>query len=178
MRVIILLLFSIGPAIAAAVPCEKISDKAERLACYEKLAGCLNIKDSNARLACLDEKAQDDKSSAGAGSAAAPATSAPPTLHETAISEQPAAKKKDADADFGLPKRDTGQMTSTIVKIQRRSDGVDFITLANHQVWRETLDQTERFKVGQQVTIKPAIFGSYTLTSDSLQRLIKVHRVK
>lgn len=173
MRLIILLLFAVGPAIAAAVPCEQIGDNTKRLACYEKLASCLDIKDNNARLACLDEKTQDGNSATSSATPPATATSAPPAVKETAIPEQPA-----PDADFGLPKQDTGQMTSTIVKVERRYDGVDFITLANHQVWRETIDQTHRLKVGQTVTIKPGIFGSYTLTSKSLQRLVKVHRVK
>ena len=160
-RFAVIALLALAPLAAVAAPCYQLSNDKARLACYNRMAACFGIEDSNAKLKCLDEKIRNG--SKAEASASAPGQPAPDV------------------ARFGLAPKEPDAMTSTITSIRRRFDGVDFLTLANHQVWRETEDQTSFFRVGQHVTIKPSILGSFSLFCDKcrgINRLIKVHRVK
>lgn len=165
---LVTILLALSPAITLANPCYNISQDTARLACYEQMSACLGIKGADARLACFDAKMQSTVSTPDSTVNAG-----------QSISETPANPAAQPDvSNFGIAPKQPSEESSTIVNVDtRKLDGVDFITLANHQVWRETMDQTNRFKVGQAVTIKPGVFGSYSLFCKDIGPLIKVHRV-
>ena len=172
------LVFILVPATGVCAPCYKIKDDAQRLACYDRMTACLGERDDSARLSCLDttlrnRPAQGETATGRAAPGTREATVASPVEQDRVMPQAPSNEDQ-----FGKPPKQPDHLTSTIVKISHGYNGVDYITLENKQVWRETIDQTNRFKVGQVVTIKPGIFGSFSLYCDDLQRLVKVHRVK
>lgn len=168
-RLMTLILITAGPALAVASPCFRITKDAQRLACYDRIATCISIKDSKARLACMDKKMQNGAGGMRAGAAPKQV----PTERDIAISEHAADV-----SNFGLAPKQLSHMSSTIASVKYRFDGTIFITLANHQVWRENSGDFDGFKVGQHVTIKPSIMGSFNLHLDHVNKLIKVQRVK
>jgi hypothetical protein len=67
---------------------------------------------------------------------------------------------------------------AVIVEVRTNVRDIDYLSLDNGQIWRETEDSLVRFRVGRKVTIKEGIFGSRNLTMEGIDRNAKVKRVK
>lgn len=173
LRLLTLFLLGMGPVLASASPCYQIHEAAQRLACYNRMAACLGIKSNKARLACLDRKIRNGASMQATQTRPQANTSRQPTATEQAQ----AGPGQPSVATFGLEPKQLNHMSSSIVKVTHRFDGVDIITLANHQVWR-TSEEVDGIKAGQHVTIKPGIFGTYNLYRKGIHQLVKVLRLK
>jgi hypothetical protein len=139
---------------------------------------CAAKPDGKERLACYDAIAQR----LGTGHAAAtpgPAA-APPTA---AVQRQPEAQfgaeslKKEARA--GQPQQ-LDEIHGAIAKLTFSPTGRAIVTLDNGQVWRQVEGDSDRFKgkQGEKATIARAILGSYNLTVEGRNQLIKVQRVR
>ena len=73
----------------------------------------------------------------------------------------------------------SGALTSKVTAIATPPNGGLVVTLENGQVWQQkTADRGMHIKVGDQVTIKHALMGSFLLTSDTVKGSMRVSRVK
>lgn len=170
----VLLLFA--PFVCIAKPCHEIKNDKDRLACYEQMGKCMKIEDDTSRLACLDGATNDSKPTGSKSTEEKPGSPGPDMEQDTVIPEAPT-PSPDQDQDFGKPVKDTGGVDATITKVQHRGDGIDFITLSNGQIWCEVTDQTDYFTVGDDVSIRAGIFGSYNLSFSDRNGVIKVRRI-
>lgn len=170
---------SFGIARADANPCASIADPNARLACYDRTYGTAG---GNAAIAVP-----------GAAAAGVPATQGGPTLPAPSGAPVPApstapvpvikspeqqvqefglteeAVRKQAEA--ALPKDEprpevVTAIESTVATVGRRPAGQLVLKLANGQVWTQIETDARVFvKVGDAVTIRKALLGSYTLST-------------
>lgn len=69
-------------------------------------------------------------------------------------------------------------MEATITAVKQSALYVDYLTLDNGQVWRESSNSNVRFKVGQTVRLTKGALGSNVLTVDGSNKKIKVKRIR
>jgi hypothetical protein len=139
---------------------------------------CVAIADDAARLACYDR---------ALGHSAAPkpapvAPTAPAAAAATTAAAAPAAPvKKDPVGEFGLSEqakqaKDPAKaaeaaaapdsITGRVMSVRWRKYGEFVVTLDNAQVWAQIEPMPSAVvRVGDTVTIKKALFGSYTLVT-------------
>lgn len=126
----------------------------------EPLRRCAELNDDAQRLACYDRYVSrggiDWASAEPALETAPPARKPDPAAHA------------DPEARFGLPKpdddEDVDEISARITEIVVRASRERIITLDNGQVWVEDGPKPSlRLKVGDTVTIRSGIFGSYRL---------------
>ena len=148
---------------------------------------CASIDDAAARLACYDAAVgRSPRPSAAAPSAAAkpvprPAAAAPAAAAAAAPAVAAAEAAKDPVAEFGLSEsakaaRDPAKaaeaaaapqsVVAKVISVRFRKYGEFVVTLDNGQVWEQTEPMPSAIvKVGDTVTIKKALFGSFTLVT-------------
>jgi hypothetical protein len=154
---------------------------------------CASINDDAARLACYDAAVGRSPRPSTAAPAAAPAAVAKPVQRPAtatapvapAPAQAPAAaaaeSAKDPVAEFGLSDtakaaRDPAKaaeaaaapqsVTAKVISVRWRKYGEFVVTLDNGQVWEQTEPMPSAIvKVGDTVTIKKALFGSFTLVT-------------
>jgi hypothetical protein len=151
---------------------------------------CASIDDAAARLACYDAAVgRSPRPSAAAPSAAAkpvprPAAAAPAAAAAAAAAAPAVAAAeaaKDPVAEFGLSEsakvaRDPAKaaeaaaapqsVVAKVISVRFRKYGEFVVTLDNGQVWEQTEPMPSAIvKVGDTVTIKKALFGSFTLVT-------------
>lgn len=126
----------------------------------EPLRRCAELGDDAQRLACYDRYvsrgAIDASVVEAAPQAAPPARKPDPSAHAN------------PEARFGLPEtdddEDLDEISARIVEIVVRASRERIFTLDNGQVWVEDEPRPSlRLKVGDTVTIRSGIFGSYRL---------------
>jgi hypothetical protein len=143
---------------------------------------CVTIADDAARLACYDRalgrSAAPKPAPVAATAPAAPAAAAA----ATSASAAPAAPvKKDPVGEFGLSEaakqaKDPAKaaeaaaapdsITGRVMSVRWRKYGEFVVTLDNAQVWAQIEPMPSAVvRVGDTVTIKKALFGSYTLVT-------------
>jgi len=170
MKIPALMLLLLASAPATAASCTDIENADSRLACYDSTRNCTGIEDDSSRLACFDQGFARWAAANGQDEVA---------IHE-APGESLSRAEKD-DRDFPVPsaqRENIPQIDARIVAVQKGAYGIDYLTLDNDQVWRETQDSRVRFKVGQTVNIQPGILGSHNLRVSGVKRLVKVRRIK
>jgi len=150
---------------------------------------CASINDDAARLACYDAAVGRSPRPSTAAPVAAPAAAKPVQRPATAPASVPvapaqapaAAAAKDPVAEFGLSDsakaaRDPAKaaeaaaapqsVTAKVISVRWRKYGEFVVTLDNGQVWEQTEPMPSAIvKVGDVVTIKKALFGSFTLVT-------------
>ena len=150
---------------------------------------CASINDDAARLACYDAAVGRSPRPSTAAPVAAPAAAKPVQRPATAPASVPvapaqapaAAAAKDPVAEFGLSDsakaaRDPAKaaeaaaapqsVTAKVISVRWRKYGEFVVTLDNGQVWEQTEPMPSAIvKVGDAVTIKKALFGSFTLVT-------------
>jgi hypothetical protein len=152
-------------ALAAGDPrsCVAIADDAARLACYDRALGRSAVS--------KPAPAATAAAAASAAPAAAPAATAAPTapikkdpVGEFGLSEE--AKQAKDPAKAAEAAAAPASITARVVSLRWRKYGEFVVTLDNAQVWAQIEPMPSAVvKVGDTVTIKKAIFGSYTLVT-------------
>lgn len=154
----------------------------------ERTQRCADIDEDALRLECFDQLARDygDERASERGVQGASSRPAEPAA---SIPEEPAApppaELPDPEDRFGLTatERDSDeeapdQVSAHISEIELRRDGHRIFTLDNGQVWiEESARQGLRLTVGDAVTIKSGLFGSYRLFASG-NKSTKVDRVR
>ena len=139
---------------------------------------CASINDDAARLACYDAAVGRSPRPATAAPAAATSVPAKPVQRAAPVA---AAAAKDPVADFGLSEsakvaRDPVKsaeaakapqsVTAKVISVRFRKFGEFVVTLDNGQVWEQTEPMPSAIvKVGDEITVKKALFGSFTLVT-------------
>ncbi len=158
---------------SALAQCSSISNTAERLACYDRLAG----------------RAPASKAPPSSPAAAAPAAA---PVSATPVSAAPAAAKPVAagtsSAEFGLSKvqkerandaassapAEIKSITARVTGFRKGPSGRPRVLLDNGQTWEYEEDGDYLLAVGDPITIRRASLGSFLLVTPA--RL--VHRVR
>jgi len=150
-----------APAPATMQDCAALASDAERLACYDRLAGHAAVP----------------------APAAKPGTATPaPAAPATAPALAPAAAAESAKSTFGLyeaehpkppPAASVPSMTARVLALGQDSRGRRTVALEGHQLWELDVDDP-LLAVGDVVTIRRATFGSFLLTTPSK----RVHRAR
>jgi hypothetical protein len=159
--------------IAAAVnACRAEADDARRLACYDRAVGRATRTTPAAAPA------------AAATVATAPATATPPAPPAAATAktedsfgrERQLAHEEDQKRDEAT--RAVGELLATIVRLEKRMDGLMTLTLDNGQVWRQVRpDSKFSIKQGDAIRIQPGSLGSFILSGPT-NKSTRVTRVK
>jgi hypothetical protein len=155
----------------ALAPCIGISSSADRLACYDKLAGRVSAP-----------KAAPVAATA-APAAPAPATAAPAAA-ATSVAAAPAPAAAPTAEDFGLSKVQKAASSTSppeIKSVNAKVAGFGHspnrrtqVTLDNGQVWEYEDDPDSLLSIGDSVIIKRAALGSFILLTPTKHS----HRVR
>lgn len=184
LRVLRAVLLLFGPMIAfaadapAEVPqsslraCAAIATDAERLACYDRLAGrAVNVAGSVPRLPAA---AAAPPAAISAPPAGTPAISGAPT--SAPASAAPATQTFGAyAAEHPKPLAVETSLKASVVALGRSRSGKMTVSLEGGAVW-ELEDGDPLLAVGNMVTITRAAFGSYLMLTPS-QRTHRAHRL-
>src|SRR4051794_3235461 len=165
------------------------------------LRACMQETDMTRRLQCFDREsavlagesapvarpAEPAAPRPGAPAPTAPAATAAATAGAAAATTQSATDKfgyKGNIAREDLDKQKqaeeaSGALTAKVTAVSALPNGGLVVTLDNGQVWQQkTADRGMHVKVGDQITIKHALMGSFLLTSDTVKGSMRVSRVK
>jgi hypothetical protein len=141
-----------------------------------QLAGCAAVSDKLDRLICYDNLAAN-VTSVSASTAAAPVAVAT-NKNETFGLKKATVKKE----DFGLIKKadveEIEKLYFTVAELDKDAYGSLTITLNNAQVWKQSGSQRFKLKTGQKIFIERAALGSFLLGSDDRNATIRVKRLK
>jgi hypothetical protein len=148
-----------------------------------EIAKCVAITDSSERLKCFDAAAALAKS--------ALAVPAQPPEDKRSILERfgfPSPKPVLKAEDFGKPAPPPGpeeitQITATVTEFAKTARGRSIFILDNGQIWAQLEGDLTDVRAPPQgtpmkITIETGLFGSYNLTIDGRNVLIKVTRLK
>ena len=134
-------------------------------------ADCRGLVDGVARLSCYDR---------AFGVAIVPATVPAPIAANTVAGFGLSAEEREqrSRAPTAEPPRQLDEVAAKVTAIKQPRAGRFTVTLDNGQVWqqRET-DSSIYLRVGDRITIKKAVLGSYLLVTEG-RRSTKVERVK
>lgn len=157
----------------ALAPCIEISSSADRLACYDKLAGRVSAPKA---LAAAPAPSAPAAASPAAASpvAASPAPATPVTVASVAAAPAPAAAPTEEDfgrskvrkartaASSGAPP-EIKSITAKVAAFGRSPNHRTQVTLDNGQIWEYQDDPDPLLSIGDSVTIKRATLGSFIL---------------
>jgi hypothetical protein len=155
----------------ALAPCIGISSSADRLACYDQLAG--RVSAPKALAASPSAAAPSAAAPAPAPSAASPSAAAPAPAASVAAAPAPAAAP--TEEDFGRSKvrkaavsgapPEIKSITAKVAGFGRSPNGRTQVTLDNGQIWEYQDDPDPLLSIGDSVTIKRATLGSFILAT-------------
>ncbi len=145
----------------ALLKCVSMQDDSERLACFDKGVGDLDV---------APEPVQDDRVESGA--TAATQTIIEPVAVVPVAATQPRAEvpaSSDTVESFGLSswkdkEGEIREVSSTVANVSKRAYGQLVVTLDNGQVWTEK-DPVQGFRVreGDTLTIRKGTFGGFRM---------------
>ena len=160
----------------ALAPCIDISNSADRLACYDKLAGRVSAPKA---AASAGAPSAAPPSAAARAPAAAPSVTAPSAAASapaTSVAAAPVTASAPTEEDFGRSKvrkertaassgapPEIKSITSKVAGFGRSPSGRIQVTLDNGQIWEYQDDPDQLLSVGDSVTIKRATLGSFIL---------------
>ncbi len=141
--------------------CVAIADDAARLACYDRVLG------RSAGPKPAPGAATAPAAPAAAAAASAAVVSAPPAkdpVKEFGLTEEAKQAKDPTKAAEAAAAPES--ITGRVMSLRWRKYGEFVVTLDNAQVWAQIEPMPSAVvKVGDTVTIKKALFGSYTLVT-------------
>ncbi|MCL1094196.1 hypothetical protein [Shewanella kaireitica] len=142
--------------------CATVQDKLDRLICYDNIANSLPAQSSNNP---------------------APTTETVAVASSTAIVTTTANTQKSAVEEFGNLEKSKEEQTVdtiylTVSKIKKDAYGALKIEFKNGQVWKQTDSRRFKLKPEQQIFIKKAALGSFTLGMEDRNTTIRVKRLK
>jgi len=168
--------------------CVALNDDAARLACYDRAFGRKAASSSAAAAATGAAAAGTAATGAAAAAPKSPTVASPAAAHAAPAPAAP----KDPVAEFGLTEaarqaRDPAKaaevaaaptsVTGKVISVRFRKYGEFVVTLDNGQVWEQNEPMSSAVvRVGDTVTVKKAVLGSYTLVT-AARVATKVHRV-
>lgn len=150
---------------------------------------CLDIEDTEARLACLESAAQELKATrvrreTAEESAAAEAATAPVVAAESASEEELFGAEALASTKKAVREKDrTARLTSKVVEFRVNRLGDITAVLENGQVWRQLSGDSTMIRLPNKdkvftVTIKRGPLGNYMMKVNEIGRSIRVRRIK
>jgi hypothetical protein len=142
----------------ALAPCARIANSADRVACYDRLAGRVS--------------ASKPPPSSGAAVAAAPVSqpaaraAAPPSAASApAAAEEDFGRTSVQKAALSGSRPQIKSITAKVVGFGRSPNLRTEVTLDNGQVWEYEDDPDRLLSIGDSVTIKRAMLGSFILVT-------------
>jgi hypothetical protein len=168
----LLLLAVIAPVVAAAAP-------------DSNLQSCASERDDRRRLACYDAEmarlAGEDTAASTEASAATSAPASPPPAEEADAAEDfgmTPALKRSMNANGEEEAKEPDSLAAVVTRIDEKPYGERIVHLDNGQVWEEnSRNRNLPLDVGDSVTIKSAVFGSYKLIGPGGKRFTRVRRI-
>lgn len=147
--------------------CAAITDKLERLICYDNLA---------ARVDVTSAAAHTSHSSTPTASVVAAASA-------SAVAQAPAAAATNIEDNFGMEVKRTQENTIDKIYLDVESITEDpygalKITFTNGQVWKQTEGRKYNLKAGEKVFIEKAALGSFMMGTESRNAKVRVKRLK
>ncbi|MEL4244762.1 hypothetical protein [Shewanella xiamenensis] len=146
--------------------CAGITDKLERLVCYDNLAASIQVttvtNNTTAPIAVAPIVTP----------AAAPAAAAPVATAATNVED-----------NFGMEVKRVQENTTDKIYLDVESIAEDAygalkITFTNGQVWKQTENRKFNLKVGEKVFIEKAALGSFLMGTGSRNAKVRVKRLK
>lgn len=175
-------------AAAASIACAGAAAQGDENAAADAAIACLDIEETEARLACLEGAAQELKATrvrreTAEESAAADAATAP-VVADDASEEDRFGAETLASTKKAIRERDEAtRLNSRVVELRFNAVGDVTAVLENGQVWRQlasdsaVIRPTNKGKVFT-VTIRRGPFGNYIMRINELKRAIRVRRIK
>jgi hypothetical protein len=152
----------------ALAPCSGILSSADRLACYDKLAGRVSEpKAGPSRAASAAVPAAPVAAAAAAPVAAAPVPATAPTGEDFGRSRVQIAASSSSPPEIK-------SVTAKVAGFGRSPDHRTQVTLDNGQIWEYQDDPDPLLSIGDSVTIKHATLGSFLLITPAKHS----HRVR
>ncbi|WP_100658079.1 hypothetical protein [Alteromonas flava] len=156
----------------------------------DAIQNCSSEANSLQRLVCYDRVAKSVREykggqlvlpSASVTPPAAQARVTPPAAPARQVVDAPAAPVNDAESQFGLEHRqDTDAMIqklyAVITKISTDARRKRLITLDNGQRWRQQDSSTLKVSVGDTVYVERGVLGAFYLSTDDVNKRMKVKR--
>ncbi len=149
--------------------CAGITDKLERLVCYDNLAASIQVttvtNNTTASIAVAPVVTP-------AAAPAAVATAAPVAAAATNVED-----------NFGMEVKRVQENTTDKIYLDVESIAEDAygalkITFTNGQVWKQTENRKFNLKVGEKVFIEKAALGSFLMGTESRNAKVRVKRLK
>jgi hypothetical protein len=171
--------FAAGAAIAAlALPCAAAETSRDVL---EAVAKCAQFADAGERLRCFDAAAARARSLLAAPAAEPPKRSLL-EMFGFPRTEKPVTKAE----EFGKPPatdptRELTSITASAIEFAKTGRGKAVFVLDNGQVWRQIdSDGTDvpPARPPFKVTVEVGVLGSYNLTMEGFNSLVKVNRLR
>ncbi|MFT6899304.1 MAG: hypothetical protein ACJA13_003737 [Paraglaciecola sp.] len=155
----------------------------------EALQGCSDEVDNLARLTCFDKLAkQPHKQNQSRAESKITAKELPPTAPVIpAIKvEKPQAKATSNPKkveEFGLankpaPNSKLSKVVAIITNVSQDPYGKLIISLDNQHVWKQSDGDSFRLKAGEQVYVEEGALNSFFLSKESVNKRIRVKRLK
>lgn len=170
-----LALAAVLPGLACAADwrdCRSLTDPAERLACYDRLADAAGPE-------ARSGQPKPDPATASAAPEPAPSPSptgpAAPTPEELFGRDAVAAEQLVRES-AGIERLEEIHRRVVAVRVSPASKLV--ITLDNGQVWEQIDSPMPRITAGTEVRIRSAAFGSYLLGTENTPRGVRVRRLR
>jgi hypothetical protein len=166
--------------------CIGIDNPAQRLACYDHLAGRETPSVvEEIQQQSIEVKPIDIQPVAGTAVATATASAASALEIEPAKAESPSAVKEDAEALFGLEHKQRlaeqapSALTLKMVEKEKDAYGKWVITFENGQVWRQTDSARYSFSNDDNlVVITRGAMGGFFISEPERNRRFRAKRVK
>jgi hypothetical protein len=171
--------------------CATLTEDAQRLQCYDRLAAALQAPTAPAVAATAASRAAP-------ATAPSPATASTPVAVPSPRTAPPAPPSPAAVQEPSSPATDIKQfgvsngplqtkiaavrlksITATVAGLSTRAGGEQVVTLDNDQVWQQN-GPGDYFPVkpGDKIEISEGVLGSYTMWAPSIRRASKVTRIR
>jgi len=150
--------------------CAAITDKLERLICYDNLAANIQVT--------------TEVNSTTAPIPAAAPVATPTIAPASVVTAAPvAAAATNVEDNFGMQVKRVQESTIDKIYLDVESIAEDpygalKITFTNGQVWKQTEGRKFNLKVGEKVSIEKAALGSFLMGTESRNAKVRVKRLK
>ncbi|MFB2685600.1 hypothetical protein ACE02B_10375 [Shewanella mangrovisoli] len=151
--------------------CAGITDKLERLVCYDNLAASIQVTTVT------------NNTTAPIAVAPVVTPAAAPAAVATAAPVAVAAAATNVEDNFGMEVKRVQENTTDKIYLNVESIAEDAygalkVTFTNGQVWKQTENRKFNLKVGEKVFIEKAALGSFLMGTESRNAKVRVKRLK
>ncbi|QDF68342.1 hypothetical protein FJQ87_18135 [Shewanella sp. SNU WT4] len=148
---------------------------------HQQLSQCSSISDKLERLICFDELAANVDPALALAPAAKASAADTATQATSQVTSQAATANADTSADFGKTKKSASdelqKVYLTVAKVDSDARGDLVVTFTNGQAWRQVDGRRYKVSVGQEVYIERGALGSFLLGQDDRNGAVRVKRV-